>query len=71
VRELELRFTNGYVTGVVAGAALDRFRAYGVNCGRFVRGRWYLLPERAAREVRRIAASLEPLHVNRTVPRSC
>jgi hypothetical protein len=52
----ELRFDNGYVTGVVGSRRLDRFLSYGVNVGHFQRGRWYRLPGPAARELRRLAS---------------
>jgi hypothetical protein len=55
---LELRFDNDYVTGVVASARLDRFLSYGVNIGHFARGRWYRLPDRAARELTRLTSPL-------------
>ncbi len=67
----ELRFGDDYVSGIVASAGLDRFRAYGFNCGRFRRGKWYRVPARAARELRRLTRSLRPLRVSGTVPRSC
>src|SRR5438552_6785469 len=57
----QLRFKNGYVTGIVATAKLDRFLSYGVYVGRFVRGKWYRVPPRMSAELRRLAASLEPL----------
>ena len=59
----ELRFSDGYVTGVVATAKLDRFLSYGVNLGRFLPKRWYRVPAEAARDLRRLARTLEPLHV--------
>jgi hypothetical protein len=65
----ELRFTNGYATGIVATAALDRFLSYGVNLDQFARGRWYRVPAAAAAELRRLAASLEPLRLTRTATR--
>jgi hypothetical protein len=64
-RAFELRFRNGYVTGIVATARLDRFLSYGVNLGRFAAGRWYRLPDRVARALRRLAAPLRPLRVTR------
>jgi hypothetical protein len=64
-RMFELRFRNGYVTGVVATAGLDRFLSYGVYLGRFTPGRWYGFPDRVARELRRLAAPLAPLRVTR------
>jgi hypothetical protein len=59
----ELRFDNGYVTGIVATA--DRFLSYGVNLGRFDRGRWYRVPPKAARELQRLTASLRPIPLTR------
>jgi hypothetical protein len=59
----ELRFDIGYVTGVVATAKLDRFLSYGVNLGRFLPERWYRVPARAARRLKRLAAKLPPLRV--------
>jgi hypothetical protein len=59
----QLRFRNGYVTGIVATAKLDRFLSYGVYLGRFQRGVWYLLPDVAARELRRLAVGLTPLRI--------
>ena len=38
-RAFELRFKNGYATGIVATGKLDRFLSYGVNLGRFGSGR--------------------------------
>lgn len=62
-RAFELRFDDGYVTGVVATRRLDRFLSYGVNLGRFSRGLWYRVPAPAARELRRLAVGLTPLRV--------
>jgi len=59
----ELRFRNGYATGIVATARLDRFLSYGVNLGWFRRGRWYRVPTAAAAELRRLTAGLAPLRV--------
>jgi len=61
----QLRFDNGYVTGIVAVAKLDRFLSYGVNLGRFDAGLWYRVPRKAAEELRRLAAGLVPLRVTR------
>jgi hypothetical protein len=66
----ELRFGGPDATGMVAPARLDRFRAYGFNCGRFQRGRWYRFPLRAARELRRLTTGIRPLRVS-TPPPSC
>jgi hypothetical protein len=66
----ELRFGDDYASGMVASTWLNRFRAYGFFCGRFVRGRWYRFPPRAVAEIRRLTAGLEPLRVS-APPRSC
>jgi hypothetical protein len=63
----ELRFRNGYVTGAVGGARLDRFVSFGVVLERFRRGSWYRVPPQAARELRRLTAELEPLRVTRAL----
>jgi hypothetical protein len=59
----ELRFTNGYVTGITASARLDRFLSYGVNLGRFHRGVWYRIPARLASELRKLTAGMKPLRM--------
>jgi hypothetical protein len=59
----ELRFKNGYVTGIAASARLDRFLSYGVNLGRFHRGVWYRIPARLASELRKLTAGMTPLRV--------
>jgi hypothetical protein len=64
----EIRFEDGWPAGLVGSAKLDRSLVYGLNCGRFRRGRWYRLPARAAREVRRLSAQLTPLRVTRRPP---
>ena len=61
----ELRFRNGYATGIVATRALDRFLSYGVNLGRFRRGVWYEVPAELAQEFRRLAATLAPYRLTR------
>jgi hypothetical protein len=66
----ELRFTNGYVSGVVAGASLDRFRGNGFYCGRFVRGRWYRFPREATAALKKLTANFRPLRVSAPPP-SC
>ena len=65
-RMYELRFRNGYVTGVVATAKLDRFLSYGVNLDRFRKGIWYAVPAGIATELRRLTSQLRPLHVDET-----
>jgi hypothetical protein len=66
----ELRFRDGYPSGMVASSWLNRFRAYGFMCGRFERGRWYRFPPRAVAEIRRLTAGLEPLRIAAPPP-SC
>jgi hypothetical protein len=61
----ELRFRNGYATGIVATTRLDRFLSYGVHLGWFRRGAWYRVPPDVALELRRLAATLRPLPVTR------
>lgn len=65
VRYYQLRFRNGYVSGIVAGGRLDRFLSYGVNLGRFAAGRWYTLARRSSAELRRLTAGLPPFHLTR------
>lgn len=64
-RTFQLRFADGYVTGVVAGARLNRFLSFGVNLGRFAPRRWYLFPKGVGLELRTLAASLRPLRLTR------
>jgi hypothetical protein len=59
-RYVELRFRNGYVTGVAAGARFNRFLSFGVNLDRFLARTWYLIPDRFAAEIRRLASQLRP-----------
>src|SRR2546421_4083311 len=66
----ELRFRNGYASGMVASTKLDRFRSYGVVCGRFERGKWYRFPVCAAVALKRLTARLQPLRVAAPPP-SC
>jgi hypothetical protein len=61
----ELRFSNGYATGIVSSAKLDRFLSYGVHLERFRRGVWYRVPAPMARELRRLAAQLRPIPLTR------
>ena len=62
---LQLRFRNGYVTGIVATTRLDRFLSYGVHLERFERGAWYRVPATAEAELRRLAAPLTPMRITR------
>ena len=57
---VELRFRNGYVTGVAAGTGFDRFLSFGVDLGQFAPRTWYAIPVRAAAEIRRLAKSVRP-----------
>lgn len=59
----ELRFRNGYVTGIVASPRLDRFLSYGVYLGRFARNKWYALPPQVSSEFRRLTVDLRPLRL--------
>jgi hypothetical protein len=61
----ELRFRNGYVTGIIATRRLDRFLSYGVNLDRFARNRWYAAPRRLAEELRRLTTGLRALRLTR------
>jgi hypothetical protein len=61
----ELRFRNGYVTGIVAKQRLDRFLSYGVNLDRFARGEWYAVPRQMSSELRRLTVGLRPLRLTR------
>jgi hypothetical protein len=63
--QLELRFRNGYVTGIVATGRFDRFLSYGVHLGWFRKEAWYRVPAGAALELRRLAAALRPLRLTR------
>lgn len=70
-RAFELRFRDGTSAGMVGGRRLDRARVYGLNCGRFHRGGWYVLPRRAVRALRILTQDLRPTRVTRAAPRSC
>jgi hypothetical protein len=61
----ELRFRNGYVTGIVATRRLDRFLSYGVYLERFDRGTWYAVPPKLSQELRRLTAGMRPLQLTR------
>lgn len=61
----ELRFRNGYVTGIVATRRLDRFLTYGVHDQRFIRDAWYAVPCRMSVELRRLTDLLRPLRLSR------
>jgi hypothetical protein len=61
----ELRFRNGYVTGIVATRKLNRFLSYGVHYRYFERGTWYRVPPRLAQELRRLTSPLATLRLTR------
>jgi hypothetical protein len=61
----ELRFRNGYVTGIVATRRLDRFLSYGVHLDRFARNRWYAVPHELQQELARLTVGLRPLRITR------
>jgi hypothetical protein len=61
----QLKFTNGYVTGIVATVQLNRFLSYGVNTGQFNRGAWYAVPARAVAGLREATSGLKPLRLTR------
>ena len=65
----QLRFRNGYVTGIVASPKLDRFLSYGVHLERFARGVWYRVPPALAAELRTLTRDLAPLRVTRAALR--
>ena len=60
----ELRFRNGYVTGIVATGRLDRFLTYGVVDQRFARDAWYAVPRKLSAELRRLTVDLRPLRLS-------
>jgi hypothetical protein len=61
----ELRYRNGYVTGIVATRRLDRFLTYGVIDQRFARDMWYAVPRKLSGELRRLTVDLRPLRLTR------
>jgi hypothetical protein len=65
VRYYQLRFDNGYVTGIVATRRLDRFLSYGVNLGRFRRDAWYSVPRGFSAELGGLTAELRPFRLSR------
>jgi hypothetical protein len=69
VPTLELRFENDYVTGIVGYRSFDRFLSYGVHLGYFKRDRWHAIPPRISAELRRLAATLEPIPLTRAALR--
>ena len=59
----QLRFPNGYVTGIVATRQLDRFLSYGVHLERFDANTWYAVPRKLSAELRRLTSGMRPLRV--------
>jgi hypothetical protein len=57
---VELKYRNGYVTGIAAGTRFDHFLSYGVNLGQFRARTWYAIPERARLAIASLAAKLHP-----------
>jgi hypothetical protein len=55
---VELRFPNGYVTGIAAGRRYDHFLSYGVNLGQFKARRWHAIPARASVAIKMLATRL-------------
>jgi hypothetical protein len=64
----KLEFANGYVSGVVGGSKLDRFRSGGVNLDQFQQRVWYWLPTRVASGLRRLAVGLRSAAGTRSEP---
>ena len=67
----ELKTSDGLAMGRVSGKRLNRALVYGLYCGRFKRGRWYLVPPRIASELRRLAHRLHAERAGRRIPPSC
>ena len=63
----ELRYRNGYATGVAAGASLDRFLSFGVYAERFRPRVWYRMPAAVGAELRRLTAGMKPYPVTRAL----
>jgi hypothetical protein len=57
---VELRYRNGYVTGVAAGLRFNHFLSYGVNLGQFQARTWYSIPARASVAIKLLATRLRP-----------
>jgi hypothetical protein len=58
-----IEFSNGYISGIVAGAGSDRFLSYGVNLDQFHQRLWYRVPPRALAGLRRLIVGLTPLRL--------
>ena len=60
---VELRYRNGYVTGIAAGPGYDHFLSYGVNEDQFSARTWYAIPAAASIAIKSLAAKLRPRSV--------
>jgi hypothetical protein len=63
---LQIKASNGFVTGLAATRQLDRFRSGGMG-KQFGPDDWYRVPASVARGLRRLAAGLHPLRVTPSV----
>ena len=63
----ELRYRNGYVTGVIGSTRLDRFLSFGVYAERFRPRVWYRVPPELGVELRRLTAGMKPYRVTRAL----
>lgn len=61
----ELRFRNGYLSGIVGAQRLDRFLTYGVHDQRFSRDTWYAVPQPVLAALLRLTDGLRPLRLTR------
>lgn len=66
---VQLRYPDGYVTGVAAGPRFDRFLSFGVNLNQFAARRWYRIPAAAAAAIRLLAAQVAPRPLPATILR--
>jgi len=63
----ELRYRNGYATGVIGSTRLDRFLSFGVYAERFRPRVWYRVPPELGVELRRLTAGMKPYRVTRAL----
>jgi hypothetical protein len=57
---VQLRYRNGYVTGIAAGPGYDHFLSYGVNEDQFTTRTWYAIPPAASKAIKKLATKLRP-----------
>jgi len=57
---VQLRYRNGYVTGIAAGSGYDHFLSYGVNEDQFTAQTWYAIPPAASAAIKTLAAKVRP-----------